>query len=269
MRSDTDHGVSTPRNAQRDDGGPITDQALWESAHNGEAGSQAGPCASVAHGGAPVPADDGLTLDDIRPLMQRHTAACRAQNDGVCIEQCLDGCDDALDADPDGLYDSTPIDGEAAGDNQYVTAGAARDDNDDCSGHACEGNDARGSLDASADASGGEDALEGVPLLATELLRDPVVLPFAPPLVVLRAEVQGVRLGHVWDAAEAVEVRHRLGEEDTLLRMFLVRMHQSSLLRWARTSGVHWGAMDEAARRVLDKLDSIRASLPGSATFTL
>lgn len=216
--------------------------------------------------GAPAPG--GVTLDDARSLMAHHTATCRMRDVGDCQGQCRGGdVDDSTDADSEGGGNGGGAGGNSVGGNNGADDNAVGGDDEqilDDSG----GEEVREGRDA--DAVPAADDWSGVPFIASELLKDPTLRGFAPPVAPLRAFLDGDHEALLNSTeADAAECRKRIAEEDILLRLFAVRMRRGPFVSWARLQGVHLGAMYEGIESVIRKLDELREALPGAHVSTL
>lgn len=185
-----------------------------------------------------------LAPEEARAWMTQHTEAC-ALVPGDCDGACTRDEDAVLGRVPNDVFD-TPEDG----------AGGSVDD--------------RGSADrdGSQHQEVADDTGAGrVPFLAAGVVEHPELLPYAPPGLLLKAVLGDGDFACANDEADAC--RLRLAEEDMLLRMFLVRMHHQTFLRWADKNAVHVDGMKRAISAVMRKLHAIRVALPGDCVSIL
>jgi len=98
--------------------------------------------------------------------------------------------------------------------------------------------------------------------LAAELGKDPALLPFIPPRLLLAA-----RCGEDADnsVSEDVDIASvdRVDEKDTLLRLFRAQLGGRDCLSRTVKNIVHVEAMRNAVDALLRKLASLRQSFPG------
>jgi len=98
--------------------------------------------------------------------------------------------------------------------------------------------------------------------LAAELGKDPALLPFIPPRLLLAA-----RCGEDADNSVSEDMHiasvDRVGEKDTLLRLFRAQLGGRDCLSWAVKNIVYVEAMRNAVDTLLRKLASLRRSFPG------
>lgn len=216
---------------------------------------------------APAALAGALTLADARLLMHRHSAECPRLTGGACDGQCVDeeGDNDVNDdADDESASDE---DATTAQDLHAQKRNVADQQPDD----GCQGalEEIPGGGSAAATPVLMEPNVVDVPTLAVDMLRDPTVRQIAPPLDILQGVLEGRHVDSVHGRAEPSACRARIAEEDMLMRVFLMRMRQPSFLLWAKTQGIHLGAMREAVQSVIGRLDNLRSALPGNAAFLL
>lgn len=192
-----------------------------------------------------------LDQDDARVWMHRHSRTCIDSArvcDGTCTEPRAASSDVRRGADGPLLErddDSEEEDADAVHPIQGSRPEACRDSRDTSS------------------ASPG-----AVPFLASEALKDPVLRKFAPPANLLKRMLCDDVAG-VWDGdVDANSVRQRIREEDTMLRLFLVRTQQPAFVNWAKSESLYLEGMREAIKRVLARLHAMSVSLPDSGAFT-
>lgn len=181
--------------------------------------------------------------DEARAWITRHTVACR-RNGGACDGACAAEIDDVMGRVHDDAFE------------QDV---AATDHDAHC--------DKEGGLDH--ELGHPTDVDTDVPFLAAEIFSHPGLRPYAPPRDVLNAVLSEDNHSFDGTVADSDASRHRIAEEDMLLRIFRYRMRQEPFLRWAEASSVHLSGMERAIASVMHKLHVWRRSLPGGNISTL
>lgn len=231
--------------------------------------------AACAVPAAPGTAHPSVALDDARSWMLHHDDDCAAVRGGDCDGSCgqqnnglVDaGSDDVLVADWVARNDS--VVGADSGDElvkNWTPRNHAR--GEAATNAECDAVDvANGQAGGDFNGADRADVAVDVPLLASDVLRHPVLVTSAPPLSLLKHVLAAD--GCTVESADADVCRARILEEDMLLRMFLVRLQEPSFTAIAAANNIDEAGMREAVTSVLHKLDTLRATLPGADGFTL
>lgn len=225
--------------------------------------------------GAAGQVHDPVDIGDARSWMIRHGDDCATTNDADCGGSCDERTGSDADADSSNVLVSdwvrqneTLHDTESEG--VLVRDWTQRQgDERQGVGHDAGADEAGGASRGGACDGVGETqaADEDVPVLCADVMRNPVLRPFAPPLPLLAHVLNpgGNAVAHV----DADTCRARIMEDDMLLRMFLVRMQGNAFKASAAANNVDVAGMREAVTSVLHKLASMRVALPGAGGVTL
>lgn len=234
-------------------------------------------CRQAATAAVDPPRDPVLVeREDARVWMERHTAGCRARR-RECNGECVEEEEDDLDPFVEPIWSTNHLDEDVVGDGDHSNFGHARrdevvldpapdavlrDGGDNLDDEEDQGVQGAPKADDTA-------APDHVPFLASCVAGDPHLQAYTPPTDLLNAVLDESADKFMGDVVDAASRHHRLAEEDMLLRIFLLRLHEPPFANWANTCNLRLSDVRGAIENVLQKLQRVRTSLPGANIVTL